>query len=33
MGGGCITRGRDEKFIEHFNLRTGRKDGSKEAET
>jgi hypothetical protein len=31
VGWVCITRGRDEKFIQHFNLRTGREDSSKEA--
>jgi len=31
MGWVCITRGRDEKFIQHFNLRTGREDSRKEA--
>jgi hypothetical protein len=30
MGGVCITRGRDEKFV-HFKLKTGREDSSKEA--
>lgn len=30
MGGVCITCGRDEKFIQHFNLRNGREDSSKE---
>jgi len=31
MGWVYITRGRDEKFIQHFNLRTGREDSRKEA--
>lgn len=31
MGWVCIARGRDEKFIQHFNVRTGREDSSKEA--
>jgi len=31
MGWVCITRGRDEKCVQRFNLRTGREDSSKEA--
>jgi hypothetical protein len=31
VGGVCVTRGRDEKSAQHFNLGTGKDDNSKEA--